>query len=161
MIRPLNRADDAAVWSLLQASADYTRLERDEEPSAGLVDEFFNDAPPGLSAEDGYRAGLFDGEVLLALAELSFGFPEAGDCYLGLMMVRGATRGQGAGVQMLRHLEGVARARGARQMFLAVLHANPRGRAFWEREGFSDTGLDGQVTLGRKTQGLQRLVKPL
>ncbi|WP_431298362.1 GNAT family N-acetyltransferase [Tabrizicola sp. BL-A-41-H6] len=161
MIRPLTRADDAAVFALLQASADYIRMERDEEPSIGLVEEFFTDAPPGLSAENSYHAGLFDGAVLLALAEMSFGYPQPGDSYLGLMMVRGTARGQGAGAQMLRHLEDVARARGARQMFLAVLHANPSGRAFWEREGFSDTGFAGQATLGRKTQAVQRLVKPL
>ncbi|MDP3263113.1 MAG: GNAT family N-acetyltransferase [Tabrizicola sp.] len=161
MIRPLTRADDAAVLALLHASADYIRLERDEAPGDALVEEFFTDAPPGLSADDGYRAGLFDGTDLLALAEMSFGYPQPGDSYLGLMMVRGTARGNGAGVQMLRHLEGVARARGARQLFLAVLDANPRGRAFWHREGFRDTGFAGQVTLGCKTQAVQRLVKPL
>jgi len=161
MIRPLTRADDAAVLALLQASADYIRLERDEAPSDALVEEFFTDAPPGLSADDGYRAGLFDGEVLLALAEMSFSYPQPGDSYLGLMMVRATARGQGAGGRMLRHLEGVARTRGAAQMVLAVLDANPRGRAFWHREGFRDTGLAGEVTLGCKTQAVQRLVKTL
>jgi GNAT superfamily N-acetyltransferase len=161
MIRALDPADRDAIWALMQASADYIWLERGEEPLPALVDEFFNDAPPGLAAKDGYRGGLFDGSTLLALAEMSFGFPEPGDSYLGLMLVRSAARGRGAGKRLLRHLEGVARSRGANQMFLAVLDANPRGRAFWQREGFEPTGRHGTVTLGRKTQAVQRLGKLL
>jgi GNAT superfamily N-acetyltransferase len=161
MIRPLTRADDAAIWALMQASADYIWMEREEEPHLYLVDEFFDDAPPGLAAKDGYRAGLFDGDALNALAEMSFGYPEAGDSYLGLMIVRSTARGSGAGVRLLRHLEAVARGRGVRQMFLAVLDANPRGRAFWEREGFVATDRRGTVTQGKKTQPVQRFGKTL
>lgn len=160
MIRPLTRADSAAIWALMQASADYIWMEREEEPRLYLVEEYFDDAPPGIDPATSHRAGLFDGPRLLALAELSFGFPASGDCYLGLMMVRAEARGSGAGVRLLRHLEDVARERAARQMFLAVLVANPRGRAFWEREGFIATGPTRQVTLGSKTQAAQRFVKP-
>lgn len=161
MIRPLTRADDAAIWALYQASADYIRLERDEAPQPYLIEEFFTDAPPGKSPEDGYRAGLFDGETLLALSEMSFGYPADGDSYIGLMMVRPTDRSQGQGARLLAHLEAVARARGARQMFLAVFDANPKARRFWERNGFAFTGLARQVTLGQKTQGVVRLMKPL
>jgi GNAT superfamily N-acetyltransferase len=161
MIRPLTRADDAAIWALLQASGDYIWLEREEVPLPYLVDEFFEDAPPGLAAADGYRAGLFTGGALVALAEMSFGYPAAGDSYLGLMMVRSTARGSGAGAQLLAHMEQAAQARGAAQMFLAVLDANPRGRVFWERQGFGVTDHHGTVTLGRKTQGVKRFVKPL
>lgn len=161
MIRPLSRADDAAIWGLLQASADYVWMEREEPPLPYLVDEFFADAPPGKSPADGYRAGVFDGPELQALAELSFGYPEEGDSYLGLMIVRSAARGAGVGAALLRHLEGVARSRRAARLFLAVLDANPRASAFWRREGFQPTGKTGTVTLGQKTQTVARLVKPL
>lgn len=161
MIRALSRADRQAIWALFQASADYILMERDEEPLPYLIDEFFDEAPPGLDASDSYRAGLFDGDTLLALAEMSFGFPAAGDCYLGLLMVRDTARGVGAGARLLRHLEEVARDRRAGQMFLAVLDVNPRGRAFWEREGFVATDRVGTVTLGQKTQSVKRFVKPL
>ncbi len=161
MIRPLTRADDAAIWACLQDSADYIWAEREEEPRPYLVEEFFEDAPPGLAAADGYRAGVFEGDALLAVAEMSFGYPAAGDGYLGLMIVRSSARGGGAGARLLRHLEGVARGRGVRQLFLAVLDANPRGRAFWEREGFVATDRHGSVTLGQKTQSVRRFVKPL
>lgn len=162
MIRALTLPSDrAAVFALLEASADYVWMEREEAPHPALVDEYFTDAPPGLDAARGYRPGLFDGDALLALAEMAFGYPWPDAAYLGLMMVHPAARGTGAGQRLLRHLESVAQGRGMRQMFLGVLDANPRGRAFWEREGFTATGLGGPVTLGPKTQPAQRFVKPL
>ncbi len=161
MIRPLTRADEAAVWSLLQAAADYVRLERGQDPDAALLKEVYTDAPPGLSPDESYRVGLYDSTTLIAIADMSFGYPEADDCYLGLMLLRPAARGQGHGAGLLRHLEAVARDRGAKRMLLAVLNANPRGRRFWESQGFADTGLSGEVTLGSRTQPVQRLAKPL
>ncbi|MGB8814235.1 MAG: GNAT family N-acetyltransferase, partial [Paracoccaceae bacterium] len=75
--------------------------------------------------------------------------------------VSARARGKGAGVTLLRHLEELARSGGARQLFLAVLDANPKGRAFWEREGFRLARVNGPVTLGQKTQLAHRMVKTL
>ena len=46
-------------------------------------------------------------------------------------------RGQGIGAAVLREVELQV---GSRRLFLAVLEANARARAFWRREGFVDTG---------------------
>ena len=162
MIRPLTlEADRAAIFALFDTSADYVWMEREEMPLPYLVDEYFSDAPPGLDPADSHRVGLFEGETLLALAEMAFGYPAPDSAYLGLMMVRPEARGTGTGQRLLRHLEGVARGRGLRQMALGVLAVNPRARAFWEREGFMATDLQGPVTIGQKTQTAYRLAKPL
>ena len=74
MIRPLTlAADRAAIFALLEASADYVWMEGEEVPLPDLADEYFNDAPPGHDPANGHRAGLFQGEPLLALAEMAFG----------------------------------------------------------------------------------------
>ena len=52
------------------------------------------------------------------------------------MMLGEEARRRGLGRVFLRHVEDAARNRGATRLLLAVLEANPRGRAFWEREGF-------------------------
>lgn len=78
---------------------------------------------------------------LSGVAEVSYGFPDPTDAYLGLMLLGPWARGAGHGKAMLARAEALARGRGARRMFLAVLEANPRGRAFWERQGFRPTGL--------------------
>ena len=162
MIRRLILPQDrATVFTLMEACADYVWLEREEPPLPYLVDEYFTDAPPGIDPAEGHRPGLFDGDRLLALAEMSFGYPAPDASYLGLMMVHPAARGTGAGLRLLRHLETVARSRGVARLLLAALEENPRGRAFWEREGFQPTGLAGDVTLGQKIRKAHRFVKPL
>lgn len=162
LIRPLDPvADRPAVDALFRAARDYILVERDAEPDDAVTDEFFTDAPPGCDPANSARLGLFDGANLIAVAEMAFGYPEARDAYLGLMVVAEAARGSGAGRKLLRHLEDLARARGMARMFLAVLEANPRGRAFWEREGFALAVANREVTLGTKTQIAHRLGKAL
>lgn len=162
LIRPLDPiADRPAVDALFRAARDYILMERDAEPDEAVTDEFFTDAPPGCDPAASARLGLFDGGALIAVAEMGFGYPQADDAYLGLMVVSEAARGSGAGRRLLHHLQDLARARGMTRMFLAVLEANPRGRAFWEREGFALAVANREVTLGAKTQIAHRLGKTL
>lgn len=162
-IRPLHPVTDRArVAALLDECADYIRLERDEDPDETVVTEFFTDAPPGCDPAASHRLGLFDdAERLTAIAEMALGYPDAGSAYLGFLAVAARARGTGMGRQFLAHLEDLARAGGCRRLYLAVLDANPRGRAFWEREGFSLAAANRPVTLGQKTQIAHRLSKPL
>ena len=98
MIRRLILPQDrATVFTLMEACADYVWLEREEPPLPYLVDEYFTDAPPGIDPAEGHRPGLFDGDRLLARAEMSFGYPAPDASYLGLMMVHPAARGTGGG----------------------------------------------------------------
>lgn len=162
IIRPLDPATERPrVLAFLHEVADYIRLERDAAPDDEVVQEFFTDAPPGADPADSLRLGLFDQARLIAIAEMGWNYPTPTDAYLGLMIVSPAARGLGAGQHLLRHLEAEARARGKTAIYLAVLDANPRGRAFWEREGFRITLPDRQVTLGQKTQIAHRMGKSL
>ena len=154
-------ADRPAVDAFFQDAADYIHIERDADPGPEVTDEFFSDTPPGCDPAQSLRLGLFDRGRLIAIADLAFGYPEASDAYLGLMIVAPSERGSGAGKRLLRHIEAVARARDCKGLFLAVLEANPDGRSFWEREGFRTLLTDRPVTLGQKTQMAQRMGKAL
>ena len=161
LIRPLNPdTDRLLVDAFFQASADYIRLERGEDPTPLVTEEFFTDAPPGCDPAQSLRLGLFD-PALIAVAEMGFGYPTATDAYLGLMMVVPTARGSGVGVTLLRHLEQAARDRQMHNLYLGVLDANPQGRAFWQRQGFTLALADRPITLGQKTQLAHRLIKPL
>ena len=154
------QADRAMVDAFFLASADYVRLERDADPGPEVTEEFFTEAPPGCDPAQSLRLGLFD-PGLIGIAEMAFGYPTALDAFIGLMMIAPAARGKGAGRRLLRHLEQAARARGKQSLFVGVLDANPRGRAFWEREGFSLALANRPVTLGAKTQLAHRMGKSL
>ena len=116
-------------------------------------------APPPRGEGLGEGGAREDILRLSGVAELSYGFPEPDDAFLGLMILGPWAQGAGHGAVFLAHAETLARSRNAPRLYLAVLDANPRGRAFWLREGFTETGRRGQDS----TTGhwLERLVKPL
>ncbi|HCZ00293.1 MAG TPA: GNAT family N-acetyltransferase [Rhodobacter sp.] len=162
LIRPLHPdTDRATVTAFFDSIADYIRMERDAPPDATVIEEFFTDTPPGCDPTHSLRLGLFEHSTLIALAEMGFGYPESDNAYLGFLAVSEMARGKGAGEILFAHLETEARARGCSAIYLAVLDANPRGRAFWERQGFTLAIANREVTLGQKTQIAHRLRKPL
>lgn len=162
LIRPLDRETDfARTRALCQSAQDDLALAYGGPPGDAAVTEFFTESPPGIAPATMLHFGLFVGQRLAGIANLAFGFPEQDDAYIGLMLLTPADRGQGLGPKLLAHLEAAARQRGARRMLLAVRAANPRGRAFWQRMGFADTGASGQRQAGPHTHTLVRLARPL
>jgi GNAT superfamily N-acetyltransferase len=162
LIRKLDPVTDlAAVQDVYDHAKDYWALDRLEIDPAALAAAFFTDAPPNCDPAASYRLGLFDGARLAGIAELSFGFPTPSDAYLGLMILADWARNKGQGVVLLTELEARARAKGHSHLFLGVLDNNPKGRAFWIRQGFADTGISRLDTDGGVTKTIQRLVKAL
>jgi ribosomal protein S18 acetylase RimI-like enzyme len=162
LIRTLDPITDrAAVQSLYQSAADYWALDRLTPDPETQSAEFFTDAPPNCDPKQSQRLGLFLENRLAGIAELSFGFPAPQDAYLGLMIFAPWARGQGLGQALLREVETRARAKPCTEIFLGVLDANPKGRAFWLREGFRDTGLSRVDTDNGVSNTIRRLHKPL
>jgi GNAT superfamily N-acetyltransferase len=160
LIRSLDPvADLPAVVAAYAEAADYWTLADRTPPDAAKAASFFTDGPPGCDPALSHRLGLFVDGQLSGIAELSFGFPEPPDAYLGSMILSPGLRGRGYGPAFLAHVETLARARAALLLYLAVLQDNPRGGVFWERHGFRATGLSGHDPATGHT--LHRLVKPL
>lgn len=157
-IRDLRPASDLpAVAALLDEAADYWLLAEGAAPGPTAAADFFTDGPPDCDPALSQHLGLFVENRLSGLAELSFGFPAAGDAYLGLMILAPRLRGKGFGRTLLQSVETRARAAAAPALYLGVLEINPRGAAFWAREGFTPTG----VSRGKGRDLIHRLVKPL
>ncbi|MCF2871656.1 GNAT family N-acetyltransferase [Octadecabacter sp. G9-8] len=136
-LRALDSINDRhIVASFFAAAADYVTLETGAPPKAATTQDFFDDRPPNVAPDDVQRLGLFEHEHLVGLLAFSFGYPEPTDCYIGLLLLSPGLRGQGNGPRALAHATSLARARGMRRQLVAVLDANPKARAFWEREGF-------------------------
>ena len=66
--------------------------------------DFFTDIPPNCDPKVFLRLGLFLDDRLSSLVELSFGFPTAGDLYLGLMVLGPWAGDHGNGKKFLRHI---------------------------------------------------------
>lgn len=158
-IRPLDPATDLALVQGFYADApDYWLLAEGAIDGPGKARDFFTDCPPGSDPDRSHRLGLFLGGRLSGLVELSFAFPRPEDAYLGLMILGPWAQGGGHGVRLLAHVETLVRQAGCPRLYLAVIEQNPRGRAFWDREGFRPTG-DFRIT----DQGLRvdRMVKAM
>ena len=160
LIRPLDpNADLPLVEEFYTRAADYWLLADGRAPDRQKALDFFTDCPPNCDPAASHRLGLFVDGALMGLAELSFGWPTPGDAYLGLQILAPEARGHGLGRVLLAEVETRARAAGAPQLYLAVLEANPKGRAFWEREGFQATGVSrDDVETGHR---IHRLAKAL
>jgi GNAT superfamily N-acetyltransferase len=136
--RRLDRVADASlVLGFMERASDYVVLEFGAPPDAARVDGFFTDCVPGGDLAVAVKQGAFLEGRLVAICDMGFGYPEAGDAYLGLLMLDPAVRGQGLGQRCFAHLRQIAADRGAVRLLVAVLDANPRGRAFWEAMGFT------------------------
>ncbi|MCR9137985.1 MAG: GNAT family N-acetyltransferase [Alphaproteobacteria bacterium] len=163
LVRPLDPiADRQAVLSVFKSCADYVLLETGEEPGEANVTEFFEEVAPGLRVADALKLGVFDhDERLVGLIDIGPGYPEAGDWYLGLMMIDARFRNRGLGRQALNWVLDAARKAGAERLLLCVLEENPQGRAFWEREGFVLRRTTPPWTAGTKTHVRFELERPV
>lgn len=137
MIRPLDPLTDLpALAEFSSRAADYILLETGQPPTPDWGASLFTDGPPGTPAEAHRQFGLFENGQLMGIAAMIFGWPEPRDAYLGLMLLDPQMRGRGLGPQLLNHVIAEARANAAPRLLIAVLDSNPKGRAFWERQGF-------------------------
>jgi GNAT superfamily N-acetyltransferase len=162
LIRELDpEADAAAVHHLFDRAADYIDLETGESPSDAHVAEFFAPAPFVTDPADTLKLGLFSGGRLDAIADLAFGFPQREDAFIGLLLIAADRRGQGLGHLFVDHIADVARARHAPRLFVAVLEANPKGQAFWAREGFVPVLTLPPAQMGRRVHVRHRMERRL
>lgn len=158
-IRELFPSETALVAQFYREAPDYWLMAEGRCDPAAQAQDFFTDAPPNCDPAQSDRLGLFLNQRLSGVAEVSYGFPDPGDAYLGLMILGPWAQGSGNGKTFLAHVEALARSRHAPRLYLAVLDVNPRGRAFWEREGFKGTGLTRKDAITGHL--IERLVKPL
>ena len=161
-IRDLTAETDLhAVTAFLAEAADYWLMAEGAPPGPTAAEDFFTDGPPNHDPAKQCHLGLFIDNHLSGLAELSFGFPTAQDAYLGLMILAPRLRGQGHGPRLLSEVEARARAAGCPRLYLAVLEANTKGWAFWDRHGFRRTGISRIDNDHGLNHVIHRLVKAL
>lgn len=158
-IRELFPTESALVAQFYREAPDYWLLAEGRMNPNDKASDFFTDAPPNCDPTTSDRLGAFLQSRLSGVAELSYGFPERSDAYLGLMLLGPWAQGKGHGHAFLAHVENLARKRHAALLYLAVLDVNPRGRAFWIREGFTPTGKRRQDKI--TGHWIERLVKTL
>ena len=158
-IRDLNDPNDRPEMRDFYARAsDYVMLETGLCPCEDTIDELFQNAPPGGNPADCIHLGLFDNPgVIQGVCEQSFGYPNPDSSYLGLLILSPDMRGSGYGPILFERMKEIAIQKNCSELFIAVLDANTRGRAFWQRMGFKYQFSSDPITTGVATHVRHRL----
>ena len=129
--------DAVRVLDLFERAHDYIELETGKYPDAQYVQETLTDKPLQLGDDDIFLTGLQrpDGSLAGLVTNIRH-FYQQNEWYMGLMILDPVERGSGLGSQAAQHVFEMARADGAPLIRIAVLDKNPRGRRFWEAQGF-------------------------
>jgi hypothetical protein len=86
-IRELFPSETALVTQFYREAPDYWLLAEGRVDPVAKAQDFFTDAPPNCNPAESERLGMFVNQRLSGVAELSYGFPEPSDAYLGLMLL--------------------------------------------------------------------------
>ena len=114
--------------------------------------------PPGGDPAECIRLGLIDDQgAIQGVCEQSFGYPNPDSSYLGLLILSPELRGSGYGPILFERMKNTAVENNCSELFVAVLAPNTRGRAFWERMGFTFELSSDPITTGVATHVRHRL----
>ncbi len=163
MIRTLHSATDTdIVRDLFTRASDYVLLETGQAPSNATTTEFFTKAPAGIDPATSLHLGLFTADnLLVAIAQIVFGFPNPDDAYIGLLLIDPDHRGKRLGQRLLDHIFTAAKAKGAARILIAVLEENSKGHRFWSKMGFTQEMRSQPKQVGLKTHVQIRMASPL
>jgi GNAT superfamily N-acetyltransferase len=128
-----------------QARGELTETPPSDVPWSRVWQIGFVDASGHLAAFAGIVADLFATDV----------------CHIGLFLVDASRQGSGEAQRLHAALEQWARDHGALWMRLGVVVGNTRAERFWSRCGFLPVRLREGYVIGRQTNVVAVLVKPL
>jgi GNAT superfamily N-acetyltransferase len=132
-LRPLREQDGASFLSLIDALADYEKLER---PDAAARERLLRDAFSARPRFEAFLASVDDEDVGYAIIyETYSSFLALPTLYLEDIFVLPGARGKKVGLALFLHVAQLARARGCGRMDWTVLDWNELAQDFYDRLG--------------------------
>jgi ribosomal protein S18 acetylase RimI-like enzyme len=125
-----------ALQRLLERSAEFWTLCEGAPPEPDAAAKELAFCAPGRTAEDTFSFGVYEGEAMIAFAQVLRDFPKPSEWFLSLLMLAPEHRGRGLGPEVHRQVLDFLAAQGATTLWLAVLAQNERAHRFWMRLGY-------------------------
>jgi GNAT superfamily N-acetyltransferase len=159
----LGADDEPLLQRFFEANPPYFLAVFGEPAGPDAARDEIRDLPPaGWSFTQrwllGYAAA--DGE-LAAVADVVSDLLVPGVWHIGLFIVATPRQGSGDAQVLYRRLESWATGEGARWLRLGVVQGNARAERFWEAQGFVETRTRTRAEMGKRTNTLRVMVKPL
>ncbi len=97
--------------------------------------------PPRTTYADKYYLGFYNGTKLVAVLDLILNYPNASTAFIGFFMVSAEFQKKGIGTLIVKEILDCLLASGYEYTRLGYIKGNPQSRAFWLKNGFSETGV--------------------
>jgi RimJ/RimL family protein N-acetyltransferase len=159
----LGERDLDALQQLYEACPGYFVLAMGDPPGSDAARKTLESRPPEDWAWSrkwtiGFRE---TGTELVAMADLVADLLAPGVWHVGLFMVPERLHGRGFGWRAYAALEAWMREQGAHWLRLGVIEGNARAERFWEASGYVEVRKRASVTMGRQSNTVRVMVKPL
>ena len=160
---PIEEGDLSALQAFFDTNPEYELTVTGEPPGPGRAREIFDAVPPeGWPFRAKWLMRLVDEEgAIVGVADVIEDLFSAGIWHIGFFVVATKLHGSGAAAELYRALENWTRERGARWLRLGVVVGNKRAERFWERCAYVDVARREGVEMGRRTNALRIMAKPL
>lgn len=159
----ITSADEPVLQCFFDANPQYFLAVQGQPAAADEAhEEIHGELPPGWRCTKKWLVGCVDAQgSLQAMANVVSDLLAPGVWHIGLFIVATARFGTGDAQALYRGLETWASADGANWMRLGVVQGNVRAERFWEALGFVQTRTRSGVEMGKLTNTLRVMVKPL
>lgn len=125
-------------------------------------EEIHGEVPPGWSFTKKWLVGYMDAQnELVAMANVLSDLLAPGVWHIGFFIVATSRHGTGDARALYRSLETWAACNGANWLRLQVVQGNGRAERFWESFGYMETRTRAGIEMGKLTNTLRAMVKPL
>ena len=143
MRRLLPTSDGPLVQDLIGADPSYTQRIGGKSPGPGDGLALLTTTPLLYQEDDKHVLGLFDGDSLVAVADIIRGYPTEDYAFIGLLQVRSDRKGQGLGRLMHDQVLGYVSSQmpNVTRMRLGIVATNrAEAEPFWLQMGYEATG---------------------
>lgn len=138
-VRPLNREDLEQIYLLSCSNPEFYQHHPPFVTRESILEDM-TALPPGKSLEDKFYIGFWKDNVLTALMDLIWAYPDRDTAFIGLFMVHASFQAQGIGSTIIDEAWEFLIKSGFTRIRLAVDQGNPQSESFWSKNGFRKTG---------------------
>lgn len=149
-VRRITQGQCAALQRMMESNLEYSRRVGGTELAPEAASEALSALPPGVLNSQKVDLGLWDGQELVAFADVILGWPAESVAHVGLLMTHGARQGGGLGrVMHDAVIDLVGRTPNIQSLRLSIVDTNADlAEPFWAKLGYEPTGESVPYVLG-------------
>lgn len=161
--RPLVASDVPVLQAFFDENPDYFLAVNGELPRPCEAQEEFDDLPPAdMPFNARWLIGFTDrAGNLVGFAGVLSDILAARVWHIGIFIVASSLHGTGAASALYDALERWMAANGAAWIRLGVVEGNVKAERFWRKTGYREVRKRLGIAMGRRTNDVRVLVKPL